>query len=840
MIYQCYFEASQRTSLFDSPLYRGLGLSRVVNPDITRNCPELEDPASQTLLSEYAAMLHLWRNPAPDGDPWVGFTSYAQLKKSPVILTDRAALEADLAQYDVVGWGFCDCVDTLSGRPVSVAAQAEACHPGITAALCRLLGEAGEAVPLAYLAGTSGLYCNYWAMPWANFEEFMAWSWPLVRRCLERRDAYTRSHARSLGFLIERLFICWYGLRDKRLLNLGPVNHAICKLPPCPRDGPSGSPAPSNGAAERTGRPADGPAAPEGPAADPAVRELFARAQAEHRAGRRAEAEGLLRRVLAEAPGHASALHDMGALRHEAGRCAEAELYFRRAVAADPGRAGYRNSLGAALLARGRLEEAEASCREALRLAPADPYALNNLGIALARQGRREEAEAVLRLGLEREPGDAKVLSNLAAVLRGLGRLDEAAAACRQALDGSPDFPQAHLNLGNALLTQGQEDRALAHFEEAIRCWPADDPEAAAAHLSRSEVWLRRGDLERGWREYEWRLRHPETPPRNFRRPAWDGSDPAGRTILLHTEQGLGDSIQFVRYAALVRRRGAAVLLDCPGHLMPLFATCPGVDRLVEEGGPEPEYDCHASLMSLPALLGTTLATIPAEVPYLAADAARAAEFAKRLAGVEGFRVGVNWRGNPRQGNDRYRSVALAQFAPLAQVPGVRLYSLQKGPGLEDLEALARRLGVTELVAPDLRVPGGTFTDTAAAMANLDLVVTVDSGPAHLAGALGVPAWVALSANADWRWLAGREDSPWYPTMRLFRQAKLGEWEPVFERMAAELDRLVRAKAPDAAAGNGCLVDAGAPAQVAGRPRGGLAGRGGRGGRGKRKNRISS
>jgi hypothetical protein len=251
-------------------------------------------------------------------------------------------------------------------------------------------------------------------------------------------------------------------------------------------------------------------------------------------------------------------------------------------------------------------------------------------------------------------------------------------------------------------------------------------------------------------------------------------------------EQGLGDMLQFLRYAPLVKRRGGTVLVECPGFLIPLFSRCPGIDRLIAEGAERPAFDIHVPLLSLPRLLGTTLATIPAEVPYLFADPDLVEHWGRKLNTIQGFKIGIVWQGNPHHGWDRHRSFPLAQLAPLAQVDGVQLFSLQKGAGVEQLRARAGRFPVIEL-ATELDATGGGFMETAAIMKNLDLVITCDTATAHLAGALGVPVWVALAAIVDWRWMFQRDDSPWYPTLRLFRQTELGNWPPVFERMADEV-----------------------------------------------------
>jgi hypothetical protein len=274
--------------------------------------------------------------------------------------------------------------------------------------------------------------------------------------------------------------------------------------------------------------------------------------------------------------------------------------------------------------------------------------------------------------------------------------------------------------------------------------------------------------------------------PPPYDRPRWDGAPLAGRTILLHAEMGLGDTLQFVRYADAVRRRGGRVILACQRPLARLLDGCPGVDLLVPQDAPPPPFDVYAPLMSLPGLLGTTADAIPAPVPYLAADPDLVARWRGAVAGDDALKVGVAWQGNPQHPKDRERSFPLAALAAVAAVPGVRLYSLQKGPGAEQLADPHLPFTVHDL-GGRLDEEAGPFRDTAAVLTLLDLVIAADSALAHLAGALAVPAWVALPMAADWRWMVARDDTPWYPTLRLFRQAAWGDWGGVFDRMAAAL-----------------------------------------------------
>lgn len=491
-----------------------------------------------------------------------------------------------------------------------------------------------------------------------------------------------------------------------------------------------------------------------------AAADIFARAEASRADGRIEEAVALYRATLTADPGHAPALHRLGVLAAANGHPGLATELIGRAVAADGTAAAYPADLGRILHESGRAAEAEAQYRRALALDPGAVAARVNLGNALRDLGRPDEAAAELARAAEQAPNVAAIHANLGCAHHDRGCLDDAVAAYRQALALAPDDAGTRWNLAQALLLNG--------------------------------------DFAAGWSDHEWRRLIPGGPRRDFPRPAWDGGALESRTILLHAEQGLGDVLQFIRYAPLVKARGAgAVLVECPPALIPLLRSAPGIDRLIPTGRPDwPAFDRHAPLPSLPALFGTDEDGIPAAVPYLAAEPERVARWRARLAaGGPGFTVGVVWQGNPHGAIDRGRSPPLAAFVPLAAVPGVRLISLQRRDGLEQLEARPAGLRLETL---DEEVDAdGAFLDTAAIMECLDLVISSDTAAAHLAGALGRPVWVPLKRVPDWRWLLERADSPWYPTMRLFRQSRAGDWDGVFQALAAAL--AVRA-APAAAA----------------------------------------
>ncbi|MFQ5766027.1 MAG: tetratricopeptide repeat protein, partial [Rhodospirillales bacterium] len=368
--------------------------------------------------------------------------------------------------------------------------------------------------------------------------------------------------------------------------------------------------------------------------------------------------------------------------------------------------------------------------------------------------------------------------NNLGSLLRNEGDLTGAVALFRHAIKARPALIQAHINLGNALRASGDVDAAAASLEQALAL-DSDNPEA---HWNYAHVLLLRGRFKEGWAAYEWRAKCEEFRPvfPAFPQPRWDGGDLGGKTVLIFAEQGYGDAIQFVRYVPIVGALGGTVVLQCRPPLERLFAAAPGIDRVVTEIDDSLGFELQAPLLSLPHLFETDLDSIPDAVPYLRPPAGAG----DPLSADDGLKVGIVWAGNPHRKTSREYSVALGRFGPLLETDGCAFFSLQVGPARNDIagEGFGDRLA-------DLGQGFGDFADTAAAIQQLDLVITVDTAVAHLAGALGKPVWTLLACVPEWRWLLARDDSPWYPTMRLFRQPAPGDWESVFAEVAEALRR---------------------------------------------------
>jgi tetratricopeptide (TPR) repeat protein len=479
---------------------------------------------------------------------------------------------------------------------------------------------------------------------------------------------------------------------------------------------------------------------------------------------------------------------NLGNCRKEQHKTAEAIAAYTQALALNPDLATAHHSLGLLLQSAGRHDEAVACHRAAIRLAPGMIDAHNALGVALQKLNRFQEARDCYHKVLELDPANVSAQYNLATAFHTEGDLREAAKYYRAMLAAVPKHVDATTGLGMVYMTSGDIEGARACLGKAVGDWP----DSAEAHFFHGNLLLAEGKLLEGWKEFEYRSKCSFGTSRSFAQPRWDGSPLAGRTLLVHGEYGFGDMIQFIRYDPLVRRAAGEgrVLVEVHPRLVPLLATS-GYRDLLPLRGESAEFDVQVPMMSLPGIFQTTLETIPANVPYVLADRGLVEHWRLRLADYGGFKIGIHWQGNIKYAQDYRRSMPLACFAPLAAVPGVTLFSLQKGPGSEQVgRGDAAGFQVVDLTEAMDNETGG-FMDTAAVIHNLDLVITSDSAVAHLAGAMGANVWVALSSAAEWRWLLEREDSPWYPTVRLFRQRTFDGWAGVFARIAAELAPLV-------------------------------------------------
>jgi tetratricopeptide (TPR) repeat protein len=448
--------------------------------------------------------------------------------------------------------------------------------------------------------------------------------------------------------------------------------------------------------------------------------------------------------------------HCHGAVNVQGGAFASPDALFAHALQAHQG---------------GDLDIAERGYRAVLAAAPEHAYALHYLGVIHYQHNRPAEALPLLERAVERVPQEAEFHNNLGLALAAGDRFDEAIAAHRRALNLNANHPVAWNNLGLALQAMNELPAAIDAFHHALKL----NSDFAQAHWNLGLALLAVGESADGWREYEWRLRIAELGKsgRTYPGPRWTGENPTGKTILLTREQGFGDTLQFVRFSRMLAERGARVLLELQEPLARLLASAPGVSGVCDRD-PLPAYDAHLPLLSVAGVLGITATTIPCEVPYLTPNPRDVTALAAQLEPYRGQRnIGLSWAGSAKHVNDRRRSCPLAMLTPLLEMPGINWFSLQKNDGEDEIAAVP---AASRLIQLDAR---NDFDRKAALVAALDLVISVDTSNAHLAGALARPVWVLLPFAADWRWHLSRSDSPWYPTARLFRQPRIGDWNAV-------------------------------------------------------------
>ncbi len=457
---------------------------------------------------------------------------------------------------------------------------------------------------------------------------------------------------------------------------------------------------------------------------------------------------------------------------------------IRQSLNRDPADVAGWIECGILLRRSGEREKAETCFCQARALDPASVRALFNLGNLARERGDVTRAASLYQEACRLEPGNADVWNNLGLCFHAVNDLDAALRAYRRAASLQPRDARLYVNIGNALMEQNLPDDAVEAYASALKL----DPAEAEAHHALALALLARGDFEQGWREFEWRLQCIDTGnrigARTFPRPRWDGSPLEGRKLLVYAEQGLGDTIQFARFLPLPAQQGGRVIFACYPQLMDLCRTLEGVESLVDvTAGMLPDFDCYAALMSLPHLLGLATGEPTAAAPYLQPHATLSPAAVTRLHG-SGLKVGLAWASNTKNRIAAARSIPFSALLPLASLAGVRWFSLQLGEAREVGPAMDAAFPLTGLLSED-----DTMDATAALVEKLDLVITADTSIAHLAGALGKPVWTLLPFAADWRWLRRGTTTPWYPTMRLFRQGRRGDWVGVISQLCEELQR---------------------------------------------------
>jgi tetratricopeptide (TPR) repeat protein len=533
-----------------------------------------------------------------------------------------------------------------------------------------------------------------------------------------------------------------------------------------------------------------------------------------HRHGRLAEAQTIYARVLEKYPGDAAALEGLGAIAlaqqnfaqaqqfleaalrktgpmasslnnlglafRGLGRGREAADCFQRSLALDPNSALTLMNLGQLLEQQGRLDDGLALLQRAAAVAGANSGPFNALGNLLARLSRFEEAERAFRHALSLDPGNSRLLFNLANLYLKSDRLEDAVATYRASIAADPDYFDPYHNLGHTYNELGQPADAEACFRKGMELRPDDfNP-----HMSLGMTLIAQGRYQEGWREYQWRLHDKvQLPPRGFAQPAWQGESLAGKRLLLCSEQGAGDAIMFTRYLPLLLAQGATVIVECLAPLKRLFENIAGPEQVVLKGQTLPPFDVHVAPIDLPLYFNTTVDTVPNQVPYLPWPTPEQDQ-ALQLGAPSGRRIGLIWAGNPNHRHDKWRSFHdVKLLAPLFDVPNTVFYNLQYGARGEDFDQAGLAHRIVRL--GDERIVD--FWNLAGFVRQMDLVISVDTAVCHLAGALGVPTWTLLAYGGEWRWMTGREDTPWYPTMRLFRQKVRGDWSEVIQRVAMAL-----------------------------------------------------
>jgi tetratricopeptide (TPR) repeat protein len=502
-----------------------------------------------------------------------------------------------------------------------------------------------------------------------------------------------------------------------------------------------------------------------------------------HQAGNFSQARNLYREVLVFDPQNPDAFHLLGLAAYQQGETQEAEDLVRKAISLDGLAPIFHLSLGNVLSGRGKSNEAVESFQQALRLEPRLAEGHFNLANELFKRNQIEESIFHYQEALRVKPDLAEGHYNLGKAFEKLDKLEEAEVSYRRALKRKPDYFDAWFNLAISLSDQCKLRDAQRCYQQALAMKPDD----VDANWNLSLIFLLSGNLKEGWQKYEWRLKQPKYRFLQSQKKRWRGEEAPDKTLLVRAEQGLGDVIQFIRFIPLLKAKVGRVLFECQPSLTRLFKNFSGIhetySRNADLSPPDVPYDVDSPLLSLPGILGVTLDSIPGQAPYILPEKDRVEEWKQRIPPeAEQIKIGIVWAGHVGHRGNSKRSTSLFSWAPLAGIRGVTFFSLQVGEAGAEAQTPPSGMNLV-----DLTDPIADFADTAAFLSHLDLIISVDTAVAHLAGSMGKPVWTLLPFAPDWRWLLGRRDTPWYPTMRLFRQGVPGDWKGVFEAVARDL-----------------------------------------------------
>jgi tetratricopeptide (TPR) repeat protein len=514
---------------------------------------------------------------------------------------------------------------------------------------------------------------------------------------------------------------------------------------------------------------------------EPKIQQEIYAALALHKAGKLKEAKFEYRKLLRRYPNNADILHLNGTLLHQMGQMPAAIKNLTQATALAPQNREIHLSLFRSLAAADQIPELEQTLRTLIEFSPNDAYLLEQMGEILVRQDRADEAEPYFRRSVDSNPDTHAAWNGLGNILGQRGEFSDAEDCYLKSIEIQPTRAEARYNLGNALRQQNKVTDSIKALSKAIKL----DPEFKLAHVHLAFSLFMNGDFEAAWPEYEWRWKIPNfpTPERPFSQPKWQGEHLNGKKILVHAEQGFGDTLQFARFTEIISNYGGEVILECAPSLTNLMKSAPDVAKTLARGDALPKFDVHVPLLSIPGILSMDLDAIPMQAPYLQSTVNKQEYWDDRLRFPDHLKIGITWQTSTEQLSSSFKSCPLQAYVPFFGMEQVKWISLQKEIPTSDLPLPPHLMDISNDLVD--------FTDTAAVISNLDLVISMDTAVAHLAGALGKPVWLLLSTAGDWRWMRDRSDSPWYPTMDIFRQAQFNDWNEIFIRIRPKIEKLI-------------------------------------------------